>query len=358
MNDSVYYNENDERAAAWLRALIVEGVLPDGEVDTRSIVDVRPADLAGFRQCHFFAGIGGWAYALQLAGWPADRDVWTGSCPCQPWSVAGKSAGADDPRHLWPTWERLIRERRPATIFGEQVASQDGLYWLDLVYADLEARDYAIGAVDLPAACVGAPHGRARLWFVAHNHGEGCERIAPARLHADGTPRHDVDRCGAVGDVDDTDSVRRRARRCDVKGTQSQTQPSRSDRTVVMGEPTVAGPQGRATEGPARPGRERATAERAGEAGRVADTDSGNTIDGHLQRHDRHGLGAADARSGFWSAVDWIPCIDGRARPVEPGTFPLAHGLPARVGRLRGYGNAIVPQVAAEVIAAYLERCP
>lgn len=58
---------------------------------------------------------------------------------------------------------------------------------------------------------------------------------------------------------------------------------------------------------------------------------------------------------GAWRGADWIPCTDGRARPVEPGTFPLAHGIPARVGRLRGYGNAIVPQVAAEVIAAYMD---
>jgi DNA (cytosine-5)-methyltransferase 1 len=60
---------------------------------------------------------------------------------------------------------------------------------------------------------------------------------------------------------------------------------------------------------------------------------------------------------GFWSAADWIPCADGKWRPVEPGTFPLAHGLPARVGRLRGYGNAIVPQVAAEFIGAYMDIC-
>jgi DNA (cytosine-5)-methyltransferase 1 len=61
------------------------------------------------------------------------------------------------------------------------------------------------------------------------------------------------------------------------------------------------------------------------------------------------------ATAGFWSACDWLPCRDGKARPVEPGSFPLAHGIPARVVRLRAYGNSIVPQVAAEFIGAYLD---
>jgi DNA (cytosine-5)-methyltransferase 1 len=103
-----YYNENDANAAAWLRELIKEGVITDGEVDERSIEDVIPADLVGFDRCHFFAGIGVWDYALTQAGWPDDRRVWTGSCPCQPFSAAGKGEGFVDERHLWPAWFHLI----------------------------------------------------------------------------------------------------------------------------------------------------------------------------------------------------------------------------------------------------------
>src|SRR5690349_5963721 len=137
---AVYYNEIDRFAAAWLRELMKVGAIPEGDVDERSIVDVQSEDVRGYRHAHFFAGIAGWAYALQLAGWPDDdpRSVWTGSCPCQPFSSAGKGDGADDPRHLWPAWFRLIRECRPDAIFGEQVASVDGLAWLDLVSTDLE----------------------------------------------------------------------------------------------------------------------------------------------------------------------------------------------------------------------------
>jgi DNA (cytosine-5)-methyltransferase 1 len=244
-----YYNENDPKAAAWLRELIKDGHIANGIVDERSIKDVQPNDLTDFTQCHFFAGIGGWSYALRLAGWPDDRPVWTGSCPCQPFSDAGQKGGTKDKRHLWPDFFRLIREYRPTTVFGEQVASKDGLAWLDIVSADLESEGYAVGAIDLCAAGVEAPHIRQRLWFVA-----------------------------------------------DANGANARAEREQHGRELRF-EPTNGG--------------------------------------------------------AVWA--DWIECTDGKWRPVEPGTFPLAHGIPARMGRLRGYGNAIVPQVAAEFVRATMD---
>ena len=249
----VYYNEHDPKAAAWLRELIKEGLIADGEVDTRSITDVQPSDLRGLTQCHFFAGIGGWSYALRLAGWDDARPVWTGSCPCQPFSSAGSQQGAADPRHLWPSWFRLIQECRPPVIFGEQVAAAVRHGWLDLVFGDLEGCDYACGAVIAGAHSVGAPHIRQRLWFVA-----------------------------------DANSKERRSRHA-----QPHTRTDGRDNTRGSGE-------------------------------------------------------------AEWSDLIWLPCRDGKARPTQPGLQPLAHGVSARVGRLRGYGNAIVPQVAAKVILAYM----
>lgn len=164
---TAYYNEIDKHAAAWLRELIKQGHIADGVVDERSIEDVLPADLAEFTQCHFFAGIGGWSYALRLAGWPDGKPVWTGSCPCQPFSAAGKGAGFADERHLWPAFFHLIQQCRPAIVFGEQVAT--ALDWLDLVQTDMEATGYAFGAADLCAASVGAPHIRQRLYWAAKN---------------------------------------------------------------------------------------------------------------------------------------------------------------------------------------------
>jgi len=165
---SAYYNEYDHGTAVWLRELMRDGLIAKGVVDDRPIEQVSPADLRGFTQCHFFAGIGGWSRALRLAGWPDDRPIWTGSCPCQPFSSAGRRLGFDDKRHIWPQWFRLISECRPVTVFGEQVddaASQHD--WLDRVHADLERVGYAVGASVFPAASVGAPHGRDRLYFVA-----------------------------------------------------------------------------------------------------------------------------------------------------------------------------------------------
>jgi DNA (cytosine-5)-methyltransferase 1 len=286
---TAYYNEIDPYAAAWLRNLIAAGHIADGVVDERSIVDVRPEDLAGFSQVHLFAGLGGWSHAARLAGWPDDRPLWTGSCPCQPFSLAGKRTGTADERHLWPEMHRLVAALRPLVVVGEQVASRAGLDWLDGVCSDLEAAGYATGAIDLCAASVGAPHIRQRLWWVAHSPGEG--------------------------------------------------------------------PQGRGSGWGPRPGREGTAAERGGEAGWMGDADN----IGSQRRGDTgggQGLGLKGPQSpradtdGFWSNADWIPCRDGKARPVGPGTFPLAHGVSARVGRLRAYGNAIVSQVAAEVLIA------
>ena len=162
---TAYYNEFDPYAAEWLRNLIAAGHIAPGDVDERSIADVRPDDLHGYTQCHFFAGIGGWSLAARLAGWPDDRPLWTGSCPCQPFSQQGKQRGFADPRHLWPEFRRLICDVRPPVVFGEQVtASPD---WLNAVRSDLGEVEYSVGATPIEAASAGAFSLRDRFWFVA-----------------------------------------------------------------------------------------------------------------------------------------------------------------------------------------------
>lgn len=162
-----YYNEHNRFAAQWLENLIDYGQIAPGDVDSRDIQEVTADDIRGYTQCHFFAGIGGWSLALRLAGWPDDRPVWTGSCPCQPFSSAARGRNArrqDGERHLWPALRRLIAECAPRTFFGEQVAQAGD--WFDEVCDDMEAMGYSIGAAVLPALSVGKDHARPRLYYI------------------------------------------------------------------------------------------------------------------------------------------------------------------------------------------------
>jgi DNA (cytosine-5)-methyltransferase 1 len=186
---NAYYNEIDPYAAQWLRNLIEAGHIAPGDVDERSILDVKPDDLRGYTQCHFFAGIGGWSYALRLAGWPDDRPVWTGSCPCQPFSSAarGRNEQGKSKEHLWPYWELLISELTPGVIFGEQVA--DAGTWLDNVCDDLEELGYTFGATVLPACSLGFDHARPRIYFVGHSDRDG-QSSQPVNEQVAWMPRH------------------------------------------------------------------------------------------------------------------------------------------------------------------------
>ncbi len=485
MSLGAYYNEIDPYAAQWLRNLIAAGHIAPGDVDERSIEDVYHDDLRGYTQCHFFAGVGVWSYALRAAGWPDDRPVWTGSCPCQPFSSAGKGAGFDDERHLWPHWHHLIKERKPPAVFGEQVASKDSGPWIDLVHTDMEALGYAFGAVPFPSASVGAPHMRDRLFWVAYAEHRGRttgkpKRSRPSAALPPGVNRqlahansdgHDRAQGNAaipsgyksnerlpVGDsatcvVADTADQRWHGRRSSIESDGQRSARIESERLRDVNQlgdaesercretgrtdagpaqwPTDAGAdrrlantsssglspcecatvlregwrqEGRAIEpcGGA-PGRmadaqqhdRRCEAESANHNGAQADRSSdracgcdcascqlGHSSDEPSERDagsisspqakvDRarvingscaHGSELASSSmaprpgptNGHWADVDWLLCRDGKWRPVEPGTFPLAHGATARVGRLRAYGNAINAQAAQVFIEAFL----
>lgn len=314
-----YYNEYDKKAAAWLRELIKQGHIPNGFVDERSITEVRASDLEGFTQCHFFAGIGGWSYALRLAGVPDDFQCWTGSPPCQPFSVAGKQLGQLDERHLAPTFMRLVDECKPAILFGEQVSAAIGKHWLDDLFTELERQGYACGSAVLPACSVGAPHKRDRLFFAAVNQlayatSEGLERWAYKR--------------GNEGIYRNKKTERRERRKV--------TDGFRSD--DIMADTKLHGLNDNA---------ERGSIVESEKEGRLQQLEGCNPRSEIQQSSNPH--------NEFWSNSDWLGCRDGKFRPVESGTFPLANGIPARVGRLRGYGNAIVPQVSAEFIGAFMD---
>jgi DNA (cytosine-5)-methyltransferase 1 len=257
---AVYYNENNEHTAQWLTNLTRAGLLPQGVVDHRDIRSVQPHDLMGYAQCHFFAGIGGWPVAAQLAGWPSDLPIWSGSCPCQPWSKAGEGTGRHDARHLWPEWFRLIRACRPPFVVGEQVADAVGRGWVDEVAGCLEGVGYAFRAVVIPACSSGAFHRRDRVFFVADSGGQGLSRA------------------------------------------------QQSTRSIQAKQASDVRPS---------------TAER-------------------------------DRRPPWWDYRQQRG-QDGISRMVQPGVSLLTHGISARVAVIGALGNAIVPQLAAEVLSAYLD---
>jgi len=366
-----YHNDNEPYVAEWLRNLIAAGLIPKGDIDERPIQEVQPQDLTGYTQCHFFAGIAGWPLALQLAGWPEDRPVWTGSCPCQPFSVAGKGAGTADARHLWPAWFSLIKERRPPVIFGEQVAAKAGREWLAGVRVDLETVGYEVGAADLCAASVGAPHRRQRLWWVAY--AEVPERRRTGSPEDSGRGFAQAGRPSADGRMGDTTKSRCRQEHEDApRGAQRNAEKGCEQRpwddsgtgglgNAKSGDGRLPVPLGQSLEESAESGRPSEVVGMGDASGPGLEGHAGDGTNGKESRRLHSGQGGpasqtgASGGRGFWADFDLIPCADGTARRIEPGTFPLADGISNRVGKLRAYGNAIVPQVAAVFIRAAMD---
>lgn len=288
-----YYNDVDPNACEWAKELIRKGLVLDGEVDCRSISEVKPNEIKDFVQCHFFCGILGWPLALDMGGWPRNRRIWSGSCPCQPFSIAGEKQGEKDKRHLWPEFFRLVRELQPSTVVGEQVPNAIKKHWLDRVFDDLEKESYACGAVVLGAHSAGAPHVRQRIYWVATN------------------PKRQAE-----------------------------------ESNISLADLQQSGLQGRLPGG----------------------QDS--------ERQDQHGYAGCCSPSGPWGEYLVANCKDGKSRRIGVIPVDVANGLSIRMERMRedgmaalpvlsekeearsmlikGYGNAIVPPLAAEFVRAFL----
>lgn len=379
----MFYNDNDPNCVAWLDNLQSSGLLPVGVVSPDPVEDLKPSDLVGHTQCHFFAGIGGWPLALQTAGIPESVNAWTFSCPCQPFSIAGAKRGEDDERHVWPAMRDLIEEFRPSVCFGEQVASPLGREWLSGVLSDLEALGYITCAADLCAAGIGAPHVRQRLYFSAFLAGRTIKLGPSARSsklgHTNSQRRPEGVQPEVLGDISGRGKAGRPWDRSGSPGSVGQLghadgqglEGQLPDEPAGQGIPGAAGVQGgmgrRGDSQELSPG-ELADSKCRSRDERSSVEQSPSSGESYEPSPDQLG-GCSDAGSSYWDGAGVVVCSDKtrwgdfKARRFEPGTFPLAYGLPegvestrsvtrVRSTLLRGYGNAIVVPLAAKFVEA------
>lgn len=382
---TAFYNEFDPYAAQYLRNLIAEGLIAPGIVDERSIEEIEPYELAAYTQVHMFAGVGIWSGALRAAGWPDNEPIWTGSCPCQPFSNAGKRKGFEDARHLWPVWRNLIEICDPPRVTGEQVASKDGRIWLDIVSSDLEALGFAFGASDLCAAGFGGAHIRQRNYFAGladddDTGRQGWAGMSERRTELSAGPGS-VDGRMAYSNGKSTGRNRGAAYQPKIGDGAEDRHDNRyvhdSDINRLAYSESV-----RRGEEPENHRRGRAGNVEGKIVGRSGDSDINGMVDPDLSRqYERQSSGREqplrDVRNrrnpnpsicysretlpDFWYDVDWLLCRNPSGepswRPVEPGTFPLAHGVPQRMGKLRAYGNALDFETAKGFCEVLCEIC-
>lgn len=345
-----YYNDHDKNVCAWLEQLIKNGEITKGDVDDRSITEVKPSDIAGYDRVHLFAGIGTWDYALTQAGW-GDRPVLTASLPCQPFSAAGKGLGKQDERHLLPQAVDLIIKSGIDTIFGEQVERAIAHGWLDDLQAVMEAKNYAVGHVVLGAHSVNAAHIRQRIFWVANSISDRPQRRIPRRQNKE----REIIR-GSAGCCSSVDGAGCDCRLADMPGERCnglKDSAGTAGRSVIETECSVIG-----------------LAHTNGEQNNSANK---------VGFYSKSGGGCDE------SGIEWIWCRDNKYRPTKKGISPLVRAVEpssikmadgsagklvrgsdtgaqieanntqeARSMRLKGYGNAIQAKTAEAFIRAFM----
>ena len=237
-------------------------------------------------------------------------DVITGGFPCQPFSVAGKQKGTSDNRHLWPEMFRIIKAFKPRFVIGENVRGiiniQDGMVF-ETVCTDLESEGYEVQPFIIPAAGVGAPHRRERVWILAIRE-ESMENSR--RTLRQGTELRETNE----------DEIRKE----DAHQHQRSSRPSESD--VADTNTRLGNGQNQEIQ-----------------TGRNTSNTSSEDVadnDGERQQEQRRSESIQKEKSRFECESWWS---------VEPNVGRVAHGVQGRVHRLKGLGNAIVPQIAEEI---------
>ena len=297
-------------------------------------------------------------------------DIITGGFPCQPFSVAGKQAGTDDDRHLWPVMFRIIQELTPRWVIGENVKGltniQDGVVF-ETVCSDLEGAGYEVRAFNIPAAGVGAPHRRERIWIIASlvnansdgssatTIGGSVEKASNDDQEGQNKTRESERTSRRERDENMEDSRRTLQSRTELRETNEdevgEGYANQHQRSGSTSESNVADTYARLSNG---------TYEEVQSRGQTFDTSSERSTDvANTESSNRHDNEAV-TRDGGSQAQEIFG--DGGSVPgestwwhTEPDVGRVAHGVPGRVYRLKGLGNSIVPKIAEEIGRAIIE---
>jgi DNA (cytosine-5)-methyltransferase 1 len=323
-------------------------------------------------------------------------DIVTGGFPCQPFSVAGQQKGTSDDRHLWPEMFRIIEAFKPRFVIGENVRGivniQDGVVF-ETVCTNLEDEGYEIQPFNIPAAGVGAPHRRERIWFIAvredvantigeyegreiSRSDEETRRIQEEYRQNNSAPRkssrtseirngdNGYEKRINVADTND-EGLRTRIGRSDndheTESRIGRTDRARGSSDVERHDPTSTEVEGMdvADTESFRAGKIRypnqeegsegsSTTQLDGSRGDVADTNSER-----LQRTEQFETHRGETETQFSTTQSFE--TKRNHWESEPDVGRVAHGISGRVHRLKGLGNSIVPQIVEEIGKALIK---
>lgn len=237
-------------------------------------------------------------------------DIITGGYPCQPFSVAGRKKGEEDPRHVWPEMFRLVQELRPTWVIGENVGGHIKL-GLDTVLENLESEGYSARTFSISASSIGANHKRERVWIIANL--ADSQRLG----RTEGTKKSEELTREESSDQSDNRSEGR-----------IQSKPSQ-----VMADSNTGHGEQQNQEVCSRGNASNSSSED------VADSEGSNRNEHEINRE--HGKASSQEIFGNGSSISGVSAW----WSVEPDVGRVAHGVPNRVDRLKCLGNSVVPQI-------------
>ena len=270
-------------------------------------------------------------------------EVITGGFPCQPFSVAGRQKGSGDNRYLWPEMFRVIKEFKPRWIIAENVRGivniQDGMVF-ENVCTDLESQGYETQTFIIPAAGVGAPHRRDRVWIVGYSEHNGSPSATQSRITSttsnNNTQGEDTARKSQGTSRPNNSEIMENSRRT-IRGQQS----SRNKESIGSG-----------TSQETKRSADSDSVARSSEREKImANTESQQS----LSTHNREKQGEVGDKKqgefrGSYSRSLWPNNWD-----IEPDVGRVADGVQGRIYRLKGLGNSIIPQIAEEIGKAIMK---